>query len=428
MDAHGAGLARAVGGRRFVSDPLRFTGVDLGNRSIGSTQRKTHRLQADGDKEISADEEENDSGISAEERERSLLESAWAQIRWAKENGNADVNMTVAELKALERQKKRMQMEEKRKRKEAEQRRVCIPLSDLDLPDPGDTLSVHPVLNQVRTSERGNQQRAGYPLMGHFPPPTGTGFRPRPETTSSTPASRSSLNLDRERRDSSPFSYDHVQPHPPTVRHVSDTSYPLSHFHEDHFPGDGWAGQAYDHPAASASATSLPASARQRVDPYQFMVSGPQPPYRPSAMPARRHVSGPPGQPSALMYGAAPIVYGAVPAAVEREASTVRARRHSESDDSGETTTGDEDATESGGSIELGEAAQTTRSSSGGVGSRGRTYAERIVVEESPEPELHPRPAMPEQFTSGPSKKSSRASSPIKRKAVASGSRRRKAK
>jgi hypothetical protein len=98
------------GGKRFVSDPLRFTGVDLSSKP----QRRGYAFE---DSEPDTEESYSDSSdgnqsakqIELREKEEALVQSALARIRRAQEKGKSEVKLEPDELAALERRRKRMQ-------------------------------------------------------------------------------------------------------------------------------------------------------------------------------------------------------------------------------------------------------------------------------------------------------------------------------
>ncbi|KAI1800400.1 hypothetical protein F4811DRAFT_30953 [Daldinia bambusicola] len=214
MDIQGTDLVATSGNRRFASDPLRFTGIDLS----GSGQpRNSYAYQhsddendsTEDDSEAASEEDEDeDDENSALRREldEALVQSALSRIRRAQAKGKADVKLNKEELAALERRRKRLQAEKDarrrsgsdRKRKEKEQR-YAVPLSQFDDP------------------QSGSEQNQLAPPMGRFPPPNASHSRPRDgsTSTSSTRRPRSIVG------DSPPFDYQYVHA-PPNQRHASD--------------------------------------------------------------------------------------------------------------------------------------------------------------------------------------------------------------
>ncbi|KAI1476939.1 PRA1 family protein-domain-containing protein [Daldinia eschscholtzii] len=242
VDTQGTDLVTTSGNRRFASDPLRFTGIDL---SSGSQPRNGYAYQhsddendsTEDDSEVASEEEEDeDDENSALRREldEALVQSALSRIRRAQAKGKADVKLNKEELAALERRRKRLQAEKEaakrrggsdRKRKEKEQR-YAIPLSQFDDP------------------QSGSEENQLAPPMGRFPPPNSSHSRPR----SGTPSSSSTRRPQSVVRDSPPFDYQYVHA-PPNQRHTSDpTAKP------------------------SSSRTSL----TETRDPFQYQTAGPR--------------------------------------------------------------------------------------------------------------------------------------------------------
>ncbi|KAI0017279.1 hypothetical protein F4780DRAFT_615586 [Xylariomycetidae sp. FL0641] len=265
-DTQGAELAPVPANRRFPSDPLRFTGIDLGG---GSRPRSRYAYQHAEDE----DSTEDDSQASSDEdtEDEALVQSALSRIRKAQARGKEEVKLNKEELAALERRRKRLQAEaeaarrgegNQRRRKEKEPR-YAVPLSHFaPSPQPrsrvpsvsDDALPRHPTPSTLAQ----NQGRPG-PPMGLFHPPNAPQARPQSSS---------------RRRDSSPFRYQYVSP-PPNQRHASDTTRPsssrLSLPHED-----DWRSQ----------------SSRHARDPFQYQTAGPRAPYPHDSAAAGRNASG----------------------------------------------------------------------------------------------------------------------------------------
>ncbi|TPX16987.1 uncharacterized protein E0L32_003549 [Thyridium curvatum] len=426
-DTQGVGLASATGTRRFVSDPLNFTGIDLGE-GPSSTAAAVPRQRASYAHPFSDDEgdstSEEDSGedleddgelglAMARDEEEALVESALARIRRAQAKGRKEVKLNKEELAALERRRERMQNEEaqRRRRKEKEQR-FAVPISQLEPSsrkqtkkksskqasptNSDDGLPNHPTPGTFRKST----DLENYPPIGYFPPPNASRSRPRSGTAASyRPPSRGH----RERSDS-PFNYAYVnQQAPGNPRHVSDTttaSRPRSSLgampHEERWvPNLG----------ASASAPSVQSSRVQQqpqFDPFQYMTGGPRTPYHAPGVASRRHMSGPPGSQGDPGGYLAPRGY---PRA-DRSGRRVQSMGAADETTSEEEDEDDDDDTTSD---ELNHGARVRDRP------RSREEIEVIEVERSPEPEPE-REAAPVK-----SKKSSNSSSPVKRKPVSGG-------
>ncbi|KAL7629614.1 hypothetical protein AAE478_001136 [Parahypoxylon ruwenzoriense] len=266
-DAHGAGSVTLAGKRRFASDPLRFTGIDLGG---GARSRDGYAYQqSDDDDDNDEDSTENDSHASSgedtedenqiinRELEDALVQSALSRIRRAQAKGRQDVKLNKEELAALERRRKRLQAEAEAakrrnggRRKEKEQR-YAVPLSHFD--QHGGPSGSEESLTRRTLHSTG-------PPMGRFPPPNAARGR-------SGSGTRSSRRPHAEVPDSPPFDYQYVNA-PPNQRHASDT-------------------------AARPSSSRLSSSSREYKDPFQYQTAGPRVPSMDEAAAARSSVSGP---------------------------------------------------------------------------------------------------------------------------------------
>lgn len=377
-DTQGAGLARS-GNRRFASDPLRFTGVDL---SRDGRQRRVYAHSEEDesteeDTEASSDQDSEVDDPATLELDNALVQSALSRIRRAQEKGKQDVKLSKEELRALERRRKRLEQEAKARQRQAsggsdrrrKEPRIAVPLSQFDAPPShntrssaarsDDALPRHPSPAAVNTQGR-------TPPMGLFPPSSGPRTRPRSATSSSH----------RQSGNSSPFEYSYVNTPPTQQRQVSGSSTRSSSSHLPYPEDVEW------RPASSSSRDS-----RDVRDPFAYQTSGPRAPPIPSgAAAARQFWMGSQGA-----YGHGP--RGPVPVATRGAPGTPGSETSSGGD--GDTTSDD-----------LGNGAHITRS-------RTRTPDAAIVVEEaSPSPERE--------------RQKSKRSSPAKRKPVGGGGRRRK--
>jgi hypothetical protein len=108
-DTQGVGLN--FDKKRFASDPLQFTGIDLTPRT------RARRPYNYDDPEDSLEESESDIEIEGtnalqiamRDKEEALVQSALARIRRAQEKGKREVKLNQDELDALENRRKRMQ-------------------------------------------------------------------------------------------------------------------------------------------------------------------------------------------------------------------------------------------------------------------------------------------------------------------------------
>lgn len=388
-DTQGVGLAS---GRRFSSDPLRFTGIDVGDSMVRS-RRKAYEQQSDDDESSGSDEDseldaEGETQLALREKENALVESAMRRIRRAQAKGKQDVKLNKKELAALEQRRKRMQAEAGGSKKKKKEQRYAVPLSQLGpisqkenraLVAPDDTLPPHP---SPGTFERTQEDRLQPPVGWFSHPPSS-----RPGTADSRESRRSSGRASDRERGSSPFRYSYVQPpsSPSNARHSSDPSIrhrssrgPLPH-EESWMPQYG----------ASASTSSIPSA----VDPFRYMTSGPQAPYHTGNTAAPRNLSGSP------LY------------LDPRAGNGPRRQSRRISPDDTES----EDSDDEGDSSDDGAAGARIGGSNVGPSS-GR---DQIIVEEEREPTPPPRPVTR-------SKKASSATSSPKRKPVGGGSSRKK--
>ncbi|UNI14481.1 hypothetical protein JDV02_001106 [Purpureocillium takamizusanense] len=395
--ARGLGLS-ARRNTRFVSDSLRFTGIDLGDRTSGTLRRRRLGDSEETDEDGSSSSRSDDIGdddsaygeepapLAIEDREESLVQSALRRISKAQAKGKADVKLSKEELGALERRRKRMQEEEERRRqasssggdrkKKKKEQRVAVPLSQLEPISRKKTTKAPPQSQPPpRHASAGDlPQGHGYPPAGFFPPPSSSRPRPRSGTTSSRPPSRA-----HDERGSSPFQYEYVPRTSSSNRHISDSvARPRSS-------------------RGSPRMEPLVLGARSNLDPFQFQTAGPRAAYAASAVgSSRRYVSGP----AEMMYdshrrrSAAP------------GSSLHASHRKSYGDETSEESQGSEDSSD-----DRGNAAHVGEHS-------GRRGDADIVVEVSPEPEPEPPPPLPPV-----TKKKS--SSPVKKKS-SSGSRRKR--
>jgi hypothetical protein len=143
-DTQGVGLA-ATGQRRFASDPLKFTGIDM---SSSSRTRRSYGFEGDDSssesKSESFDSEEGSSALQIQlrDKEEALVQSALARIRRAQAKGKSEVKLNQEELDALERRRKRLQAEARKEKKNSgsgtEKKRrsdknlVTVPIASLD--------------------------------------------------------------------------------------------------------------------------------------------------------------------------------------------------------------------------------------------------------------------------------------------------------
>jgi len=105
-DTQGVGLNFEK--KRFSSDPLQFTGIDLTSRARQSYAYNNTDSSSDSDSVLEYDGT-NALQIALREKEEALVQSALARIRRAQEKGKREVKLNQDELDALEKRRKRMQ-------------------------------------------------------------------------------------------------------------------------------------------------------------------------------------------------------------------------------------------------------------------------------------------------------------------------------
>lgn len=352
------GLSRR--GSRFVSDALAFTGTDLGDRhgavrrrQLGDTDSDEEGYSTD---DVDDAEEDGLAMLDPQDREDILVQSAMARIQRAQAKGRADVNLSKAELEALERRRRRTEEEaEKRERRRRREHRISVPLTQIE------------PMSRHRRSGRSSEASSRHPSvgdlpqvlppMGHFPPPS---LGPRTRPRSGTSVSQRSLG-----RVHDDHGYEYVQRPMSAIaaRQTSDSmSRPPSRSFLADEPYSQYSGGGREDPDAH--------------DPFQFQTAGPRVVAAAAAL-ARR----PPSSAGA--------------------SGSIRSTRSNRRSVYEESSDDDFIPSEEGSSVsdEQGNGARIREAPP-----RGRESA--IVIEESPEPER-----------SSPKKKES---SPVKRKPVAS--------
>ncbi|KAH7188907.1 PRA1 family protein-domain-containing protein [Fusarium flagelliforme] len=199
-ELHSGDDARGVGassGARFASDPLRFTGVDMGNSEKGLVRRGHYEESEDSedDSESSEDEEFEQylAELASRDREEALVQSALYRIERAKAKGRTDVDLNDEEMAAMERRRKRDEAAKKKKSsKKRKDSRVAVPLTQLE---PSSRKKKDSVSSQSRQQSRSNsnlvedQDRHSRSSLGSFPP-TATAGRPRSGTSTTTSSQR----------------------------------------------------------------------------------------------------------------------------------------------------------------------------------------------------------------------------------------------
>ena len=297
-DTQGVGLH--FGEKRFSSDPLQFTGIDLAS---SSRSRRGYAYDSDDSEEDSEDTDENENTsalqVALRDKEEALVQSALARIRRAQEKGKQQVKLNPEEIEALERRRQRMQSAATSKARKgsgdssgSERRRnsgrdlIAVPIG------PSEPKS-RKRSKSKRSEDRYSQLAAAPPGMlvqgadgatyaplGYYPPQAG------PSRNSPTrPRSATAAQL----RATPPPQF---VAYPPTHRHHSEGIRPPSSSSTSSrrpLPDEeGWI------PAHSRRGSF--SSQTHSVDPFEYQVSSEQPPPIPQQyMQAggRRNVSGP---------------------------------------------------------------------------------------------------------------------------------------
>lgn len=391
-DTQGVGLISATGAP-FSSDPLRFTGIDLGANMARRRQNYAYAQSEEEDSSYDSDQDteldEEGQALSALENEQELVESAMRRIRRAQTSGKQEVKLSKKELSALESWRKRQAEASNENKKKRREQRYAVPLSQLGpISQKEDRLPRLPGAVPPQASNemlnRAYRQKA-QPPVGWFAHPSSS----RPGTSESRrPPSRSS---DRE-HSSSPFQYSYVQQSSPvpTPRQLSDPAGRTRSARASVSQEETWAPQ-YN---PSASTHSVPAT----LDPFRFMTSGPPTAYHAGSVSSQRNVS-------ASSKGSAyydPAHSGGPSQRQSRRFTPDEEESASEDDDDDDTS----DEVNAGARIGSSQAGPSTN-----------TGREQIIVEVAREPTPEPRMTR--------SKKASSGASP-KRKPVGSGNNRKK--
>ena len=296
-DTQGVGLA--YGEERFVSDSLRFTGVDL---STKQGARRGYKFDdsgsdSDGSRSHSDDDEYmSERQIALRDKEEALVQSALARIRRAQERGKKEVKLNPEEVEALERRRKRRQSAATSKprkgsassggsgserRRRSDRALVTVPIVSPETRRQSDRHQDH---SPPRASSggpgmvlEGVDGALSYAPIGHYPP----------ATRNSPTRPRSSTSLSQQPRHTPP---PHLSDHP-QGRHYSEEIRPTSSGASPRLPlphEEGW------EPSSRRSSVSSQGYSR---DPFDYQTSTGYPPslsagYMQAS--GRRNVSGPP--------------------------------------------------------------------------------------------------------------------------------------
>lgn len=335
-DTQGVGLNFE---KRFASDTLQFTGIDLASTSRA---RRSYAYDSDESEEDSeeSDEDENSSAlqIALRDKEEALVQSALARIRRAQEKGKREVRLNPEELDALEKRRKRMQSAATSKERKGsgsssgnERRRR----SDRDTV----ALPIGPA--EPRSRKKGKSKRSEdvspYPTVTAVPPGmlvqgadgvtyAPLGYHPSQAGPSHNSPTRPRSATSQQLRATPPPQFVTFQ-QGQANRHISDGNRPPSSSSTGSrrpLPDEeGWI-RDYSRRSSTSSQT-------QPVDPFEYQISSEQPPPIPQQyMQAggRRNVSGPPE----VVYSSvrrSPPVGGGYPTAAMGTASDPTLRRRS---------------------------------------------------------------------------------------------------
>lgn len=300
-DTDGPSVGPVSGERRFVSDPLRFTGVDMGPKP-GSSSSRAFAYGSDSDDDSDSEDEGNVSSaqVALRDKEEALVQSALARIRRAQERGKLEVKLHEDELAALERRRKRMQSNSTSKGRKGsgssssgERRRksdlVTVPIvqPETQRPEPRRRSAKYRDDSPPRPSSV-----VAAPGLRYEDADGGINFAPigqYPSTASSIRNSpsrpRSSSSLQHSSRHTPPPQFQYQ-------RHVSDGNRPPSSSNAPRAPlphEEGWT------PGSGRSSSS----SQYAINPFEYQVSSGTPPpipqqYGRGPIPGRRNVSGPP--------------------------------------------------------------------------------------------------------------------------------------
>ncbi|RDL36820.1 uncharacterized protein BP5553_06172 [Venustampulla echinocandica] len=289
-DTQGVGLS--FGKKRFASDPLEFTGIDL---AMESRARRGYAFD-DGESSSEDSEESENEGTNAlqialRDKEEALVQSALRRIRRAQEKGKREVKLNQDELDALEKRRKRMQASNTKAKKESrssggsgtEKKRrsdrslITVPLTG----EPSGRKRAKSRLEEPPNPPGLIEGPDGltYAPVGYYPVQAATRNSP------SRPRSASSQQLQGTGRPSSSYQTGQIPRHfsdgmRPTSSSSTSSRRPLPD-DEDWIPGSSR--------RSSVSSQSFP------VDPFEYQTSEQPPPIPQQYMQqGRRIVSGPP--------------------------------------------------------------------------------------------------------------------------------------
>ena len=331
-DTQGVGLNFEK--KRFASDSLQFTGIDL---TPTSRARRSYAYDSDESEDDSEESDEDESTsalqIALRDKEEALVQSALARIRRAQEKGKREVKLNPEELEALENRRKRMQSAATSKdrkgsgsssgserRRRSTQDLITIPIGEPKSRKKGkskrsEDVSPYPPATAPGMLVQG-ADGVTYAPLGYYPQQAG------PSRNSPTrPRSATSQQL----RGTPPPQFVAYQ-QGPSNRNFSDSNRPTSSSSNGSrrpLPDEeGWI-------PAHSRRNSI-SSQTHSVDPFEYQISSePPPPIPQQYMQAggRRNVSGPPEVIYSSVRRSPPI--GGYPAAARGPASDPTLRRRS---------------------------------------------------------------------------------------------------
>ncbi|EPE29073.1 hypothetical protein GLAREA_00231 [Glarea lozoyensis ATCC 20868] len=343
-DTQGVGLGDN-GQRRFASDPLKFTGIDMGP---SARSRRSYGFEGDDSSSESFDSDEGSSALQIQlrDKEEALVQSALARIRRAREKGKTEVKLNQDELDALERRRKRLEAaarKEKKgsgsgseKKRRSEKNLVTVPIASLE-PSSRKKSAKHKRSGDLQQAV-GPSNPPGPPGM-LIPGPDGLMYAPIGYSVSSG-SNRNSPTRPRS------ASSQQILSHSPSFyatgshRNLSDGMRPTSSSSTSSrrpLPDEAeW--------IPGSSRRSSVSSQNFAVDPFEYQTSSGRPPAIPEQyLPGRRNVS----NPSDIQYSSirrSPPGLGAYPATGRAPASDPALRhRSSYADEIADSSTDESD-------------------------------------------------------------------------------------
>lgn len=357
-DTQGVGLNFEK--KRFASDPLQFTGIDLASTSRA---RRSYAYDSDDSEDDSEelDEDESTSAlqIALRDKEEALVQSALARIRRAQEKGKREVKLNPEELDALEKRRKRMQSAVTSKDRKgsgsssgSERRRRSVQ----------DLITV--AIGEPKSRKKGKSKRSEdvspYPPAAAAPPGmlvqgadgvtyAPLGYYPQQAGPSRNSPTRPRSATSQQLRGTPPPQFVAYQ-QGPTNRHFSDGNRPTSSSSNGSrrpLPDEeGWI-------PAHSRRNSI-SSQTHSVDPFEYQISSEQPPPIPQQYmqaSGRRNVSGPPEVIYSSVRRSPPI--GGYPAAARGSASDPTLRRRSSRRDESSSSEEEDESDDLGNGVQV---------------------------------------------------------------------------